>query len=153
MHLNLERIFSTNKIFKCYQMLSVAQTVLILIFREEGPLMQVSATYEFRRCAFYDIISLSWHAIIYCIFQSYFNILIFNSSPPHTHTHTHTQYMLLVQIMACRLFGTKPWSKPMLGIVNSTLRNKLKYFFFLIKIQNFSSTKLHLKMSVEWRIF
>ena len=47
--------------------------------------------------------------------------------------------------MACRLFG-KPLSKLMLGIFNRTIRNKFSDFF-LIKIQNFLFTKMHLKLS------
>ena len=35
----------------------------------------------------------------------------------------------LVQIMVCRLYGTKPLSKPTMGIVNWTLRNKLQWNF------------------------
>ena len=35
----------------------------------------------------------------------------------------------LVQIVACRLFGAKPLSKPMLVIVNWTLTNKLQWNF------------------------
>ena len=35
----------------------------------------------------------------------------------------------LVQIMACRLFKAKPLSKPMLGFVNWTLKNKLQWNF------------------------
>ena len=36
-------------------------------------------------------------------------------------------WSLLVQIMACRLFGTKPLSKPMLVIVDWALRNKIQW--------------------------
>ena len=57
----------------------------------------------------------------------------------------------LVQIMACRLFGAKPLSKPMLGYceLNSLRTN---FSEILIKIQNFSLRKIHLKISsVKWR--
>ena len=69
-----------------------------------------------------------------------------NSSPPSA------AYM--VQIMACRLFGAKPLSKPVLGylIVIRTLRNKLQWN--LKKLQNFSFTKMHPKTSsAKWRPF
>ena len=35
----------------------------------------------------------------------------------------------LVQIMACRLFGAKPLSKPSCFIVNGTLKNKFQWIF------------------------
>ena len=50
-----------------------------------------------------------------------------NTSPPNT------AYMrigsALVQIMACRLFGAKPLSKPMLGYSHLALRNKFQLNF------------------------
>ena len=76
--------------------------------------------------------------LIFCIMslkiilQNYCHILqgtmSFNSSPPsvaytHTRTHTHTHIYIcvchwtgsvLVQVMACRLFGAKPLPEPML---------------------------------------
>ena len=56
-----------------------------------------------------------------------------------------------VQIMACRLFCTKPLSKLTLGYCQYwKLRNKLSQFF--IKIQKISFTKMRLKMSsVKWQ--
>ena len=57
---------------------------------------------------------------------------------------------VLVQIMACRLFDTKPLSKPVL--VYCPLGTNLSEIF--IKIQNFSSTKMHLKLSsAKWQPF
>ena len=41
--------------------------------------------------------------------------LFINSSPPSTAYMHHLIGSALVQIMACRLFGAKPLSKPMLG--------------------------------------
>ena len=53
----------------------------------------------------------------------------------------------LVQIMACRLFGAKSLSKPTsIGPLGTNLSE------ILIKIRNFSFTKMHLKISfVKWR--
>ena len=60
----------------------------------------------------------------------------------------------LAQIMACCLFGARLFSKPILGVVNWILRNKLQWFFF-IKIQNFSFIKKIIKImkisSAKWR--
>ena len=56
------------------------------------------------------------------------------------------------QIMACRLFGTKPLSKPMLGFVNSTFRNNFSEILIVIHI--FSFKKMHLKTSsMKWQPF
>ena len=51
----------------------------------------------------------------------------------------------LVQIMACRLFGAKPLSEPMLGYC--LLDIGAPFSEILTKIQNFSFTKMHLKTS------
>ena len=52
---------------------------------------------------------------------------VLNSSPSYMHQWIKSA---LVQIMACRLFSTKPFSKPMCWvIVNWTLRNKLQLNF------------------------
>ena len=54
--------------------------------------------------------------------------------------------------MACRLFGAKPLSKPMLVIVNWTLRNKLQWNFNQHSKSSF--TKMHLKISsAKWQPF
>ena len=59
---------------------------------------------------------------------------------------------LLVQIMACRLFGAKPLLNQWWIIVNWTLRNNFKWNF--IKLQNFLFAKMHLKiLSAKWRPF
>ena len=59
----------------------------------------------------------------------------------------------LVQIMACWLFGTKPLSKPMLGYCQLEIQEK-NLSKILIKIQNFSFTKMHLKISsAKWQPF
>ena len=53
---------------------------------------------------------------------------------------------LLVQIMACRLFGAKPLSEPMLEYCQQHACQ------ILIEIHTFSFTKIHLKMSSgKWR--
>ena len=72
-----------------------------------------------------------------------------NSSPPGAAYIRWWIRSALVQIMACRLFGAKPLSEPMLGYCQ--LDPKV-FSEILIKIQNFSFTKMHLKMlSAKWR--
>ena len=59
----------------------------------------------------------------------------------------------LIQIMAWCLFGAKPLSKPMLGYCQFQLLGT-NLNEFLIKIQNFSFTKMHLNiLSAKWRPF
>ena len=70
----------------------------------------------------------------------------FNSSPPSAPYMRQWIGSALVQIMTCRLFGAKPSFKPMLGLVNWTLRNKLKWNFNQNTV-NVSFKKLHLKIS------
>ena len=52
-----------------------------------------------------------------------------NSSPPSDACIRQWIGSALVQIMACRLFGTKPLSKPMQSYCQLDLRNKLKWNF------------------------
>ena len=54
----------------------------------------------------------------------------FNSSSPSVAYMRQWIGSTFVQIMACRLFGAKPWSKPCWVIVNWTLRNKLPGNFY-----------------------
>ena len=49
----------------------------------------------------------------------------------------------LVQMMVCRLFGTKQLSKPVLGHYILNIGNKLQWFFN--QNTNFSLTEMHLK--------
>ena len=59
----------------------------------------------------------------------------------------------LVQIIACRLFGAKPLSKPNAEIL-SILLEGTNLNEHLIKMQNFPFTIMHLKVSSEeWRPF
>ena len=52
------------------------------------------------------------------------------------------------------LFDTKPLSTPKLCHCQLDLKNNFQWFFFFIKIQNFSYTKMHLIMSsAKWRPF
>ena len=51
---------------------------------------------------------------VYCRQESEFR-LILNTSPPNATYIRQWIGSALVQIMACRLFGTKPLSKPMQG--------------------------------------
>ena len=71
-----------------------------------------------------------------------------NSSPlvPHMRRWIGSA---LVQIMACCLFGAKPLSKSILLLSIGTLETNFSEIF--IKIQNFSFTKMHLKISsAKW---
>ena len=52
---------------------------------------------------------------------------LLNPSPPSAAYMRWWIGSTLVQIIACHLFGAKPLSKPMLGIVNWTLGNKLQW--------------------------
>ena len=75
------------------------------------------------------------------------------SSPPSAADMGQWFGSALVQIIACRLFCAKPLSKPMLSYCSfGTLG---KYFSeILIKIQNSSFTKMHMKIpSVKWQPF
>ena len=69
-----------------------------------------------------------------------------NSSPPSAAYMRQWIGSALVQIMACRLFGAKPLSKPMLGNCqlnpygHTSVKFQSKYIFF-------SFTKMHLKIS------
>ena len=47
--------------------------------------------------------------------ETYFSRILFNLSPPSAAYMCQCTGSALVQIMACRLFGGKPLSKPMLG--------------------------------------
>ena len=59
----------------------------------------------------------------------------------------------LVQIMACRLYSTKPLSEPTLEYCQSDPEEQTPVKFF-VKIQTFSFTKIiHLKMSAKWQSF
>ena len=53
--------------------------------------------------------------------------------------------------MACRLFGAKPLSKPMQGYCELDPKEHISMNFFKLKLQTFSFTKLHLKISsAKW---
>ena len=53
----------------------------------------------------------------------------FNSSPPSATYLRQWTDSVLVQIMACRLFGAKPLSEPMLDYSQLNPRNKLQWNF------------------------
>ena len=67
----------------------------------------------------------------------------FHSSPPSAAYMRLWIGSALVQIMACRLFGAKSLSEPLL-LIRSLGTN---FSENLIKIQNFSFTKMHWKVS------
>ena len=64
-------------------------------------------------------------------------------SPPSAAYRRQYIESALVQIMTCRLFGAKPLSKPMLAYCHLGTN----FSENLIKIQNFSFIKSHLKIS------
>ena len=76
-----------------------------------------------------------------------------NSSPPSA-TYMHQCIRLaLVKIIACHLFGTKPLSKPMLCLLSIGPLGT-NFSEILLKIQNFSFMKMHLKiLSAKWQPF
>ena len=69
-----------------------------------------------------------------------FKWVSFTHLPPSAAYMRQWIWSALIQIMACRLFSAIPLSKPMLVIVNCSLRNKLQ-LKFLIKIHIFYSQK------------
>ena len=78
----------------------------------------------------------------------------FNSSPPSAAYMRLWIRSALVQIMACHLFGAKPLSKP--GSAGLLWIEPIGTNFseILIKIQNFSFIKMHMKMlAAKWRPF
>ena len=76
-----------------------------------------------------------------------------NSSPPSAAYMRQWIGSALAQIMACRLFGTKPLSKPILVYCHLTLRKKT-FSETLFKRQNLSFTKMHMKISsAKWPPF
>ena len=76
-------------------------------------------------------------------------IIKHHSSSTHWGRMTHTWFKL-VQKMACRLLGAMYYLKCWF-IVNRTLRKKTSV---LIKVQSFSFTKMHLKISSgQWQPF
>ena len=71
------------------------------------------------------------------------------SSPPNASYMCQWISTALVQIMAYCLFGAKPLSEPILGYCQLPWIGPFRTNFseILIKIQNFSFTKMHLKIS------
>ena len=64
------------------------------------------------------------------------------------------EYSILTLIIACRLFGAKPLSKPMLCYWQLDPCMGTKLGETLIKIQNFSVMKMHMKLSsAKWMPF
>ena len=85
--------------------------------------------------------------------EVYITHVIFNSSPPSAAYLHQWIGWALVQIMACSLLGANPSSEPVSGYCqwNPWEETADK---FLIKIQNFLFTKMHLKISsVKLRSF
>ena len=97
-------------------------------------------------CEQYIIINISWWTLLDVLHR----VPDINSlTPGALYMHQRIE-SALVQIMACRLFGAKPLSKPMLSI--GPLGTNFSEIS--IKIQNFSFMKMHLKIScAKWRPF
>ena len=76
------------------------------------------------------------------------NLNVFNSSPPSAAYMPQWIGSALVQIMAYRLFGAKPFSKPMMDYCKLDPLEQPSVDFSP-KTQNFSFTTLHLKISSE----
>ena len=55
-------------------------------------------------------------------------VICINSAPPSTAYMHQWFWSALVQIMACRLFGAKPLSKPMLGYCQLAIRSSVKCY-------------------------
>ena len=84
--------------------------------------------------------------------KTVFVLVIYPLYTPLCRIYASMNRSALVQIMACRLLGAKPSLNQCWVIVNWTLGNKLQWNF--IQIQNFSFTKIHLKiLSEKWRTF
>ena len=79
-------------------------------------------------------------ALLILIFKSAINSL----RPRNTYLH-HQTMLPLVQIMDCRLCGTKPLSEPILPYCQLDPYEQISMNFF-IEIQIFSLKKMHLKM-------
>ena len=91
------------------------------------------------------------HVTHYRSHHNYHHSLLLKSSSPSATYMRRGIGSALVQIMACCLFDSKPISKPMLAIVNWTVRNKLQWFF-LSEYKIFHSQKMHPKISpAKWR--
>ena len=74
------------------------------------------------------------------------SISLINSSSYNAAYMRQWTWPALVQITVCRLFGTKPLSEPILGLLSiGPLRTN--FGDIVSKIQNFSFTKMHLKIS------
>ena len=76
-----------------------------------------------------------------------------NSSSPSAAYMRQWIRSALLHIMACRLFGAKPLSKPMPGYCRLYPYEQTSTTF-VITIQNYSFTKMHLNISsAKWRPF
>ena len=62
-----------------------------------------------------------------CGYRRHYTSSAINSSPPSDAHMRQWIRSALVQIIACRLFGAKPLSKPMLIYCQWTLRNKIQW--------------------------
>ena len=81
------------------------------------------------------------------------NLRWVNSSPPSAAFMCQWIWLALIQIMACCLFGTKPLVKTNAGLL-SIGPLQTNFSEVLIKLQNFSLTKVLLKMSsAKWQPF
>ena len=82
------------------------------------------------------------------------DIHIFNLSPPSAAYKGQWIGSALVQLMACRLFGAKPLSEPVLPYCQLGRPRGTYFSRIFFKIQKFSFTKMHLQISsAKWRPF
>ena len=81
---------------------------ILVCAKQHAPLLHTGKGFRLDR---------GWHPRVICV----------DSSPPSAANTPQWIGSASVQIMACRLFGTKPLSKQSLVIVNWTVRNKLQW--------------------------
>ena len=98
---------------------------------------------------------VKWEWFVMTIAASWGNLCVqwtLNSLRPSDAYMRQYNIPTLLQIMACRLSGTKPLSEPVLPYCHLTLRNIFQWNLF--KIRRFSFKEMHLKMlSAKWRPF
>ena len=80
--------------------------------------------------------------------------ICFQTHPPPPYVTYMRQWIgsALVQTMACRLFGTKPFSKPAMDYCQLEPRNILQWSFDQ-NTKKKSFAQMRLKMSPKWRPF
>ena len=90
--------------------------------------------------------SYNFWTIFHVTIHDFCNLPVFNSSPPSAVYMRQWTVSTLVQVMACRLFGAKPLSAPMLAFCQLDYWKQISEKFE-IGIRSLSLKKMHLKMS------